>query len=317
MAVVSLLDLLFYVVFLLIKYRKEIFVAKPYIFRIKGMLGFAGWTVVDTIGNIASRQGYPILLNNFFSATINAVYAIARQVAGHVYMVSSACIETMKPQIIKSYGTNNIDRMLQLSMTAGKMGFILMSLITTPLFIMMPYVLELWLESVPKGAVAFARLLIVVEMVEQLTRGFSYACQAMGNIKWLSILVAGFRILGLPISTIFLLLGYPAKSVLYVFIFCETLASFSRVVVTCKISTLKISDFLKEVLLRIIPPYLISLTLCYIFCYLQYGILWMLLSIVFSCAVYLSINWLIGLTSYEKDSIKDILHHMYRKTHTH
>lgn len=312
MASVMIVDLFCYVIFLSIKYNNELHIAKPSYLGMKRMFGFAGWTMVDTIGNVVSRQGYPILLNNFYGAAINAVYGIARQIAGHVYMVSSACIETMKPQVIKSYGANDVKRMLKLSMTAGKMGFILMSFVTIPLFVMMPYVLDLWLVDVPQRTVTFARLLIIVEMVEQLTKGFTFACQAIGNIKWISILVAAFRVLGLPVSVVLIICGYSLESVLYVFIVCESLASFSRVIVTSRLSALKITDFIRQVVLQIIPPYVIALVICYFIYHLGSGLPWAGLTIIITISSYMTITYLWGLTAEERNNIRGIVSTLFQ-----
>lgn len=307
MAVVTSVDVLLYLVFLIVKYKGEVRISRPYFEGMKRLTGFAGWTIVDTVGNVVSRQGYPIVLNHFFGAAINAAYEIGRQVAGHVYVVSSTCVETIKPQIIKSYGVNDTDRMLKLSLTAGKIGFIMMSFVTIPLFIMMPYILDLWLVQVPKGAITFARMLMVVEMVEQLTKGITYACQAMGRIRGISILVAGFRILGIVLSAVAFLFIHQPIIALYFFIVCESLASFSRVIVLSKISQFRIRMFIKQILIGILPSFFIAFTTCYLVYMLKDGLLWVLFSIMVTVIVYSLMTYLIGLTDDEKQSINSIV----------
>lgn len=158
---------------------------KPSFKGIKKQSKFAGWTIIDVLGTIANRQGYAIMLNKFFGPVTNAAFALARQIEGQIYTISAAVIDTIKPQIMKSYGSNDRERMFKLSMTAGKFGFILMSFIAIPLIVMMPLILELWLKSVPESTVTFARLMVLACMSEQLTRGLVYACQAIGHIKWI------------------------------------------------------------------------------------------------------------------------------------
>lgn len=307
MAVVTSLDLLLYVSFLAYRYNGEAKIGRPYFEGMKRLTGFAGWTVVDTIGNVASRQGYPLILNHFFGAAINSAYAIGRQVAGHIFVVSSACVETIKPQIIKSYGANESDRMLKLSLTAGKIGIILMSFVTIPLFVMMPYVLELWLVQPPEGAISFARLLIIVEMVEQLTRGITYACQAMGKISGISISVAVFRISGLLLSVVAFLFKCPPLAALYVFIICESLASFSRVVVISMISELKMTTFINQVLIKIMPPLILAYIICYLLYSMKDGFAWALFSAVVTVIIYSLMSYIIGLTKDERQSINGII----------
>ena len=113
----------------------------------KEMTGFVGWTLMDVLGSVLNRQGYAILLNRFFGPVTNATFALARQLEGHMYNISASAVGTMKPQVMKSYGAGDQARMFRLSMTAGKFGCALMSIVSIPLIVMMPDVLSLWLKE--------------------------------------------------------------------------------------------------------------------------------------------------------------------------
>lgn len=310
---IIVLNVLCYVVFAEYHYREKISHHRAKISDLKGVTGFASWTILDVIGAVATRQGYAILLNTFFGTITNAVFALARQIEGHVYTVSASVINTMKPQIMKSYGAGETDRMFRLSLTAGKFGFSMMSLIAIPLLVMMPEILSLWLRDVPEGTVLFSRLMIVACMFSQLTLGLVYANQAVGNIKWFSISVSTIRMLALPISWLFFHFGAPSYVAIIVFLICESLGSLSRVYILSRISDFKASSFIRTVFLQLLPPFIISFIVCAASYHLLRGILGMFLVCVITDLIYGVVMLLVGLTLEEKKSLFSIIA-MVKKT---
>ena len=304
---IIVLNVLCYVVFATVKYREKLSLRRAAIKDMKEVTGFAGWTLLDVFGSVATRQGYAILLNTFFGTIVNAVYALARQIEGHMYTISASVINTMKPQIMKSQGTGETKRMFRLSLTAGKFGFSMMSLVAIPLMVMMPEVLTLWLKEVPEGTVLFSRLMVAACMSEQLTRGLVYANQAVGNIKWFSITISIIRVLALPISWVFFHFGAPPYVAILVFFVCESLGSFSRAYILSRISDFRVSSFVKMVLLQLLPPFIISFGICELSYLFLKGIWGMLLVCIITVVVYGLTMLLMGLTTEEKNSIYGIL----------
>ncbi len=304
---VSIINKALHLAYLLHKYRKEMHIGKIILSEYKGITGFAGWTLLDVMGAVASRQGYAVMLNKFFGTSVNAAFAVSRQVEGHTYTISSSVINTMKPQIMKSYGAGDIKRMLRLAMTSGKFGFSMMALAAIPLLVMMPEILKLWLINVPNGAIEFSRLLVIATLVDQLTKGIVHACQATGNIKWFSIFVSMSRFAALPISIFFLALDFPAITAMYIYIACEATGSFLRVLIMSYLTELRISSFMKSVVFKILPPFVIS----YLTCYYLYNnsvqdITSMLYIIAITFIVYSILTCTIGLEKEEKIAIKNM-----------
>ncbi|MGV8135436.1 MAG: lipopolysaccharide biosynthesis protein [Mangrovibacterium sp.] len=300
------IDVILYSAYAILKYRKEISLEKPNKGDLCSVMGFAGWTLFDVIGSVANRQGYAVLLNKFFGPVTNAVFALAGQVEGHLYIVSSSVIDTMKPQIMKTYGAGETDRTFRLSMTAGKFGFSMMSLLSIPLIVMMPEILSLWLKDVPEGTALFARLIVLACMFEQLTRGLVYANQAVGNIKWFSIIVSTIRMSALPVSWILFHFGATSYVAMVVFLVCEIVGSFSRVAVMSKIADLKISVFIFTVLFQIFPPVVVAFCVCIVsYCYVG-GIIGIIIASILTALSFALVLYGLGLTSEEKMSIKSI-----------
>lgn len=307
MAGIVAMNVCMYIGMVLIRYRDNVQFNRFDINEMKSVTGFAGWTLLDVLGSVLNRQGYAVMLNLFFGPVTNAVYALAGQVDGHIYSISSSVVDTIKPQIMKSQGAGDTSRVFRLSFTAGKFGFSMMSLVAIPLLIMMPEVLDLWLSDVPEGTVLFSRIMVAACMMEQMTRGLVHANQAIGRIKWFSIIVSSIRVMALPVSIIFLILGAkPYVTIIIYFIF-ETLGSFSRVLVMSHITELKVGDFMKSVLLNLIPPFALSCISGYLLFRFVSGI-WGMLAVTLVCAaVFASVLYYFGLTKEERNSINSIV----------
>ena len=307
MALLVVIDVSLYVGYIFIKYGKEVSFKHVELSRIKGVMGFAGWTLFDVLGSVFNRQGYAVLLNKYFGPATNTVYALAGQVEGHLYTMSSSVINTMKPQIMKSQGSGDTQRALRLSLTSGKFGCSMMSLLAIPIIILMPEVLDIWLKEVPEGTVLFSRLMVIACMFNQVTMGLVAANQAIGKIKWFSIIVSCTRMAALPISVLFCIFGAPSYIPMIVFAVCETLASFSRVLVMSKLSSLRIYDFMKSVMLQILPPMILSAIAGVVLHTLVHGLLGMAIVTVCSALVYALVFYLIGMTSVEKSLLINIV----------
>ena len=295
------------ITFCLWKYHNQMSFLRVCLADLRGIIGFAGWTLLDVVGSMANREGYAVMLNKFFGPVVNATFALSRQIEGHLYTVSSSVINTIKPQIMASQGANNQDRVFRLSLTAGKFGFIMMSFIAIPLYIMMPDILTLWLKNVPEGTVLFSRLLVAACMAEQMTRGLVYANQALGNIKWFSVVVSGIRMMALPLSVVALLFGCPAHIAIVIFVVCESLGSLSRVFILSRISDFKTSFFFSQVFLRVIPPFVVSFCLCQYLYQPGNGLMYMIGVSLITVGVYATAIYICGLTRYEKKSFFSLI----------
>lgn len=306
MACISVLNFILFAGYVLVKFPDEYSIGKFDWKEIRKVTGFAGWTLFDVLGSMINRQGYAVVLNKFFGPVANAVYALAGQVEGHLFSISSSVVNTIKPQIMKSHGGGDTPRALRLSMTAGKFGFSMMALISIPMLVMMPEVLDLWLDEVPEGTVFFSRMMVIACMIEQLTRGLVHANQAIGNIKLFSITVSCIRMLALPVSLVLFICGCDANVSMVVFVLFETLGSFSRVIVMKHIAGLQIRDFVDSSLLQILPPFFISLVSGFFLYKFMRGPWGMLAVTAISALIYVAAAYFMGLTREEKVSVHTV-----------
>lgn len=317
MMCMSFINLFLYFGYLKIRHKDVVRITNPDLSGIRKIVGFAGWTFLDTFSSVVNRQGYSIMLNKFFGPIMNSAFALARQLEGHMFSVSAAVVNAMKPQVMKSHGAGDDSRMFRLSMTAGKFGFYMMSLIVIPLIVMMSEVLDLWLGIYPPETVTFARLLMAACLIEQLTKGLVHANQAIGNIKWFSIIVSSMRILALPVSIAALIMGSEAYVAILIFLIFETMGSICRVLILAKISDFKPLYFVRDVLAQVLPPSVFALVFCYFFYHLSGGILWMCITVIATFFVMVGVVLFVGLTREEKYFIMSLFNAAKTKIRNH
>ena len=116
---------------------------------LKDMFSFASWNLYGSICGLARNQGIAVVLNYYFGTVVNAAYGIANQVNGQLSYFSASILLAFNPQIMKSEGAGDRERMLKLSALASKFSFYLLSFFSIPLIVEMNYVLHIWLGEVP------------------------------------------------------------------------------------------------------------------------------------------------------------------------
>lgn len=211
---------------------------------LKEMLAFAGWNVFGLFCSVLKSQGLAVLLNLFFGVVVNAAYGIANTVNANIKIFSTNLIRAIMPQIVKSEGGGDHERMLRLSVFVSKMSFFLLAFFAVPFIVEMPFVLKIWLKTVPENSVIFCQLILVISLLYQITIGTMTSVTSMGNIRSFQIAVGAVEIFNLPICYALLKIGLPAYSVFIGSIVMELLAGAVRLWYSHKIAGLNIKDFL-------------------------------------------------------------------------
>jgi len=231
--------------------------------RVKELSSFAGWNLFGSLCSLGRNQGLAILLNLFFGAVINAAYGIANQLASQMNLFSVTMLRALNPQIMKSEGSNNRERMLRLSMIASKFGFFLAAIVAVPAIFEMTDILAFWLKDVPEYTVIFAQLILISLLINQMTIGLQSALQATGKIKLYQIVVGGLILLTLPVAYLFLEMGYPPYSVFISYMIFESLAVILRMLIAKKIAQLSLSEYMARVFLKSVGPVVLLIGTCY------------------------------------------------------
>lgn len=87
---------------------------------VKDIFSFIGWNLYSTLARIFCNQGYAVVLNLFSGTIINSAYGIANQVNGALNQFTSSVEKAFNPQIMKSEGMQDRNRVVSLSMLSTK-----------------------------------------------------------------------------------------------------------------------------------------------------------------------------------------------------
>lgn len=216
----------------------------------KEMLSFASWNLFGSLCAVIRNQGIAVVLNIFLGVVVNAAYGIANQVNGLLNSFSQNMLKALTPQIIKSEGSNDRNRMLRLSTLACSISYLLFAFFAVPLIIEMPYILQIWLKTIPDNTIIFCQLILILTLIQQLTIGLMSAIQSIGIIKNYQIVVGTLLIFNLPFAYLLIKLGFPAYFVLISSIVLEVIALFSRIWFAHNLAGLDVNIFLRKTLLK-------------------------------------------------------------------
>ncbi|MBN1364459.1 MAG: oligosaccharide flippase family protein [Syntrophaceae bacterium] len=216
------------------------------------ILSYSGWNMIGSISVVLKNQGVDILLNIFFNPAVNAARGIAFQINAMLMNFTNNFYTAVRPQITKSYANGDLDYMRKLVFRSSKFAFFLMLLLSIPLLLETHYILKLWLKEVPEYAVIFARLVIINSLIEVLSLPLVAAIQATGRIKLYQTTVTFILLLNLPMSYLFLKIGYLPEITMVISIVISLLSFIPRLIIFQITTKIMLLTCLTEVYQKVI-----------------------------------------------------------------
>ena len=275
--------------------------------KITDLTSFAGWTIYGTLCLFGRVQGVAIVINKFLSTVANASYGIALQVNAALSSVSGALQTALAPQLIKSEGESNRERMLKLSQTGCKISFFLLSLIGIPLIFNMNSILELWLGKLPLYSGFFCIILILSNLADQLTVGFNSSINAVGKIRKYHLTVNTLKFITPFVIALSLWLGCSIFFSFSIYLIIETFSSFIRLTQCKSLCGLNLKVYFKRVIIRLILPTIILCSLYFIGSVIHFSVWIFLIEFIAFSSVYIIIFYKNGLCPDEKQTVQSLI----------
>lgn len=213
----------------------------------KQLLAYTGWNLFGSLSGLAKGQGLNILLNMFFNPSVNAARGIAYQVNANVSHFFTNFYTAVRPQITKYYAQNDLNNMFKLVFRSSKMAFFLILLISLPLIIEAPYIIQLWLGQLPDYVVPFMRLILVITAVDAMANPLMTTAHATGKIALYQSLVGTMTILNVPISYLFLYLGYGPVIVFEISLVIAVINLFLRLWIVKRLVNFPVFGYIRKV----------------------------------------------------------------------
>lgn len=275
---------------------------------LRQIFSFTGWNTFGAMAGIVRNQGLAIMLNQFFNTVMNASYGIANQINAVMGYFSETLRKSIHPQLMQSAGKGEYDRMLRLVFTSSKFCVLVVGIITIPLIIELPLVLQLWLTNVPKYALEFTQLILISSLIGQMSAGLIAGLLAIGKIKAYQIVVSTLMLLNLPLAYIFLKLGFAPPWILVGMIFCEILSLIGRLVFGKKLIGLQVGKFCCHVILPLLlimgTNWLILTEVTHL---METSFVRLILNSILSVLIVVGLAWIMLLNTMEKNAILQFL----------
>ena len=273
------------------------------------IISFSGWSTLSNVSSVLTIQGSVILVNVFGGTIINAAYGIANQVNAQIRFFAASLLQAIEPQIMKSHGANDEERMCRLSLTASKLSFFLISFFSIPLIVRMEFVLKIWLNDVPFYTTDFCRIILATSIIGMLSMGLQSGIYAKGNIELYQILIGIVQILALPISYFSLKNGSSIFIVIHALLLVECIIFVVRIVLARKYISINLKNFLiEDVVPEILSVLLVFYATLQISDIMDNTIIGTFFLFVFSFSIYAILFWLLIVNKHEKAILKSMFY---------
>jgi O-antigen/teichoic acid export membrane protein len=251
--VVSILVNVLYALYTKKKYKKLKYSKVNDKGEMKTVLSYMNWNLIGAVGSVGKGQGINIVINMFFSSTVNAARAIGLQINTVVSSFSSNFMKAVDPQITKKYALGDEEGLNRLINTSAKMSYYLLYIICLPLIFNIGYVLELWLgNDVPNYTEQFAVLALIDAMALAFTDPLGKAVQATGKVKTYQLTVGICALMNVPTAYIALLIVKDPLLPAICSIVLSTFMAIGRIIIYKKLNnSFAIRSYLKNVIIPI------------------------------------------------------------------
>ena len=274
------------------------------------LISFSGWSMWANSAFLLSNHGVTVLINVFFGPTLNAAKAIGNQISAALDQLVSNLQMAIRPQIVKSYSSNDSNYNRLLVNYSSKYNFFFIYIAALPIFFRSEDVLNLWLANPPPHSAEFLRLILINVVLGTLSSPLESAAQATGRIGLYQFASSGILLCNLPVSFVVLSYGFDASSVFVVQISLTVVATFLRVMVLRRIYDFSIRFFLIKAIFPIITVLLASsltMKVTNSFFAEQLSLVGLMSFVLINTVFTLLAVWFLGMEQFEKQALRKII----------
>ena len=279
-----------------IKWDKEQYMAQ---------ISFSWWYLFGGFAMVSAKQGLNILINIFFTVTVNASVGIANQVRNAIYGFITSFQTAFNPQIVKLYAIGESEKLLNLIYRSSKFSFFLLFILSFPIILFCKEILSLWLVDVPDYAVIFTQIVMLEAFTEALSAPLWTAIGATGKVKKYQVYVSAIILLTLPIVYIAFKLGFSPIAAFWINLAISVIALLYRLFYIKKYMPYKIQDYFTKVILPCMKITLITIPVSMVLkCYFCSSVVSTILLVLFTVFFSIITIFTLGLDKSEQSFVK-------------
>lgn len=266
----------------------------------KKILVFNNYVALGAFSYISRTQASNMLVNYFFGTIVNAAFAIGYTIENYCMIFLSCVGSAAEPQIAQNYAGNN-QRSVFLTEILNRISIFLVLLIVVPLFVEIDFVLKLWLKNIPDGTSLICSLTLLSALVRVLFGGMDKIVQASGKNKWFQISGSIIQLSVLPIGYIYYRMGYPAYTIITIYIYATIASSIVSFYLLWRILDFDVKNYFLHVH---IPAFkVLSVVAFYVYLYSRISVNTVLehvMGIIACFLVAVGVIFLLGLSTEER-----------------
>lgn len=268
---------------------------------IKEMLSFTGWTLFGNLAATFSTHLRGIVMNVFFGVRLNASEGVSRQVNNYVNMIAASMTKAINPQMNKSEGGGDRERMKWVTSLASKYSAFLFALVGIPFMFEASYIFNLWLEEVPEYAIIFTQISMITILISKYTTQIGHAIYAVGNIRLYQVLESVMAFIPLALTYVFYRMGFEPVSAYWIGLVCIFLTTAERYYLGKRIVGIDLWAYTKDTVIKTAWPIFISGGLSLLIVWgLAPSFIRMLLVFMAFCLSYTILFFIFGVNKEEK-----------------
>lgn len=277
---------------------------------------FAGWNMWGGLAATLYGTGLNLLLNVFFGPVVNAARGIATQVESAVTQFSTNFLMAVNPQITKMYAQGDLGNMRMLIFRSSKFTCFLLLALSLPLFMETEFILATWLKIIPDHTIIFVRLLLLIVIIDAISKPLMTAAAATGDVKKYQSIIGGILLSIVPISYIVLKAGGNPASVYVVYLVVEAIAFLVRLLIVRPMIELSLREYFIKVILPGLYVSVVSLLFAVAIGYsFSDGFVGKLLTCGIAAFIVVIISYAIGLSVEERKFVNTKIVSLLRLKH--
>ena len=315
MTVINGIDLLLYWCYSKRNFIEISFERKQSSSLYKSMLSFSGWNIFGALSSVMKEQGINMVMNLFFGPVVNAARGVASQVNSGVMAFVQNVTVPVRPQVIQSYATGDIERTMRLTFSVSKLSSCLLLLVGLPVVVEIDYILKIWLgDNIPEHTATFIFIIVLTCIVSNLNYAISGVVHASGKMALYQISGGLTGILSVPAAYLVLKMGGTPESAIWVSFIAMAIAQVFALLILKRIVHYSIKQYLRYVIL----PFLWVLALSSIMSYTPHylmneGFLRFIVVLLVSIVTVIFLTYYTALDSGEKHLVSELIKSISKK----
>lgn len=184
--------------------------------KVKKTFSLISWNTIDSFVYTLNDYGINILLNMFFGPAVNAARNISYQISCAPTNICKNFYTAVRPQIIKSYASGDLQYMFKLCFCSSKYAVFLLWFLCLPIMLCIDPILAVWLTHIPEYTNLFTVWGLASSMVSVLNFPIATIALAVGHLKRYVMISDTILFSTFPLSYVCLKAGYAPLSVFQV-----------------------------------------------------------------------------------------------------